>query len=198
MYNLHLKYLSTMADMALTYSQAYTEAMSANLEAAAKATTGQDAGEPSKNANSKLGYFALPEMPQPGQSWYRAPQENPVLAFWDDMLKPWRTYATNGWSGVPTYMPVQAHENMQAVFAFAPWLQQWSDLLAHAASAMPAPTNLQAEFGAAANGSQHASNSAIPVAQAKIRFPDDTEVTISIPYLPVTFAGAPFLNKPRS
>ena len=195
MYSLHLKYLSTMADMALSCSQAYTTAMSAHLEMAAK--TMASAADATKPADPKAGPFTIPEFPQPGQSWYRAPQENPFLAFWDDMLKPWRTYATNGWPGIATYAPPHAHEGMQAAFAFAQWLQQWGDMVSHAANAMSQVNHMPGEVssGAAVQRPEH---TAMPVAEAKIRFPDNTEVTITIPYLPVIFAGTAFLNKPRT
>lgn len=42
-------------------------------------------------ADAKSRKFALPQVPQEGRSWYKPPTENPVLVFWDEMLKPWRT-----------------------------------------------------------------------------------------------------------
>lgn len=36
--------------------------------------------------------WLLPEIPKQGSSWYRPPYEHPVLAFWDQALRPWRTF----------------------------------------------------------------------------------------------------------
>lgn len=225
MYSLHLKYLSTMADMALTCSQAYTTALNAQLEAAAEATETaserlrepQQGSAPRSSArqddppspNPAGEFFTFPEIPEPGQSWYRAPFENPFLAFWDQMLSPWRTYSASGWPPSP-FSAAQVHgvmmpgaqsqpfDGLNVAFAFAPWLQQWGNLAMHTANAMASAETAIGPAGNTPKGSAAQPGAFATIALAKIRFPDNTEVTISVPYLPLIFAGAPFPKFPSA
>lgn len=45
--------------------------------------------------------WLLPEIPPKGSSWYQAPYEHPVLAFWDQALRPWRTFVPASGSVAP-------------------------------------------------------------------------------------------------
>jgi hypothetical protein len=100
-----LAMFQSMAEMTQSLSGTYAKTLEDvwGLAATAKpdARPGAQAGRPEppradKPANAQPQTFALPEIPKSGQSWYKPPTENPVLVFWDEMLKPWRTMMPAG------------------------------------------------------------------------------------------------------
>ena len=98
MFDLQFAMLNSMTEMARSFTDACaipidgpaTESrqVASSPDAEVSIGTNPDAGSSSERTSA----FALPEVPSAGSSWYKAPYENPVLTFWDDMLKPWRTF----------------------------------------------------------------------------------------------------------
>lgn len=86
MLDLQMKMLAAMAEI----STAWTTGM---LDSASDGPQGTNRDKPSPDEQRSQA-FALPNVPTSGRSWYREPVENPVLAFWDAVLQPWRTYTS--------------------------------------------------------------------------------------------------------
>ena len=115
-------------------------------------------GNRSRTAQRDRSFYFMPEMPAAGCSWYRPPYEHPVLAFWDEALRPWRTFvpaATSQHRPVhPNWMPAAAATLVPVISPPAPGKDVFT--------------------------------------LARIMFPDNTELTISVPFTPPLFFIAKF------
>lgn len=116
MFDLQLKLLAAMTDLSTNYVDMLAGA--ANTETTSEPAADDDRAERrTSEASPEASRFPLPDLPKAGGSWYQAPFENPMLAYWDEMTRPWRTYSPSpmslsapfgGWPTVP---------GMQAPFA---------------------------------------------------------------------------------
>ena len=141
--------------------------------------------------------MALPELPAQGRSWYRAPVENPVLAFWDTMLRPWRTHtsaagmpmmgaAFGAWPGSGPHNALSSP--MMLNDAFAPMFAAWQDM-GRAMTDGGATTNSHPAKGprTAATSEDEAWKSMVAyhsdagMAVARVFFPDHTTVSVEVP-----------------
>ncbi|MGI9409934.1 MAG: hypothetical protein ACR2OV_07660, partial [Hyphomicrobiaceae bacterium] len=184
-----------MMGAANSFAAACTSAVEANLTMQREALrTWSEAGEEQRDADAEEPSFTAFEFPKQGRSWYRAPYEHPLLAFWDQMLQPWRTFLP-GASMFPT--PEQASvfglgpnrvpgfDAMGVALSFAPWTNYWAGAFSNPLWSFQLPENSSTEQYAITE------RRAMPgFAIAKVRFADDTEVTMTIPLMAPFFATA--------
>ncbi len=162
------------------------------------------AGTREKDQDGKV--ISLPRIPESGGSWYRKPYEHPVLVFWEEMFRPWRTHIP-GYSGFGgSAGPAASMGGLPGIWATAlmPWLRLpgqaggpgAANPFAHMLPTFPLHAdawawtqamNRMAAPSAAADGADTAPP--VSFATAKIVFPDDTEVTITLPYFVPVFAA---------
>lgn len=113
MFDLQLKLLAAMTDLSTNYVGMLADA--ANTETTSEPAADDDRAERrTSEASAEAPRFSLPDLPKTGGSWYQAPFENPVLAYWDEMTRPWRTYSASpmglsapfgGWPSLPGMQP---------------------------------------------------------------------------------------------
>ena len=198
MYETQSQMWNVMMGAATSFAAAWTSAAETNLALQREfLRTWSDDPPDQRQSNADQPAFTAFEFPKQGRSWYRAPFEHPVLAFWDQMLQPWRTY----WPGTLFHqMPIQPSafgvdpgrspsiEAMNVALSFAPWMSYWADPFANpqwSFQPLHSPQNGTAE-SAANSTPQVMAGFAI----AKVRFADDTEVTMTIPLIAPFFAAS--------
>lgn len=72
--------------------QSYTNAYFDTLTSAMPGSSNDTPAEPVSDGARARALVTMPEIPSRTRSWYRPPIQNPVLEFWDDVLRPWRTF----------------------------------------------------------------------------------------------------------
>lgn len=100
-FEFQLAMFQSMTEMTQSLSSNYAKALD---DVWGAATTAKPGGSAAKSAapcdkdaaSAASDKMAMPKIPQSGRSWYKPPSENPVLVFWDEMLKPWRTMMPGG------------------------------------------------------------------------------------------------------
>ena len=184
-----------MMGAANSFAAACTSAVEANLSMQREALrTWSEAGGEQREADAEQPSFTAFEFPKQGRSWYRAPYEHPVLAIWDQMLQPWRTFLpgasmfqTPEQASVFGLGPnrVPGFDAMGVALSFAPWTNYWASAFTNPLWSFQPPRNGSAEQ------SSIAERQVMPgFAIAKVRFADDTEVTMTIPLMAPFFATA--------
>lgn len=113
MFDLQFKLLAAMTDLSTNYVGMLADA--AKTETTSEPAADDDRAERgTAEAPAEAPQFPLPELPKAGGSWYQAPFENPMLAYWDEMTRPWRTYSASpmglsapfgSWPSVPGMQP---------------------------------------------------------------------------------------------
>ncbi len=182
MFQVQMQFVNAMLEMTTQCAKAYGTLLEGQMQAMAAIS-----GEGHSPADARKAAFDMPRAPKAGQSWYRAPQENPVLAFWDEVLRPWRVQWPAG-AAMPGSMGGGMADGMMALsaLAFGPWLSLWSNMAPGVApdgksfSPAGAAWNWQPASVPTGSASSH-------LATAKVVFPDKTEVTISFPFMPPFF-----------
>ncbi len=177
MYQMHVQIMGIMADAATSYAHAvstFWDIQAKTWADLAPATATRPAA-----ASEVDNPFSLPEIPRNPGSWYRRPYDNPLLGYWDQMLRSWHTTTPSG----PFYWPGPLGIVNPADGVSGPWaaMNVWPSVLAAAALSQwwaptahwsTSPTNWLAN-GRDAN-----------LILAKVVFPDKTEVTFTFPALP--------------
>ena len=197
MYEKQTQVWNVMMGAATSFAAAWTTAAESNLALQRELLrTWSDDPPEQRERDEEQPAFSAFEFPKQGRSWYRAPFEHPVLAFWDQMLQPWRTY----WPGAFYYqMPVQPSgfgldlgrstgtEAMNVALSFAPWMSYWADAVANPQWSFQPLRSLQE--GTSEPAANSPSELMAGFATAKVRFADDTEVTMTIPLISPFFAS---------
>lgn len=181
-----MQVLNATTQTVRAYADAYASLLEAQLALTGAVLTpdqrdrnaGPDADEAS-DAKRWSAAAELPKMPKPGASWYRPPYENPALAFWDEMLRPWRTFVPAAWPATTPFATANPFASAPHLSMFSAWFDLWSQALTTMSGGAPGMP------GSAAQSSPFPG-----VALARVIFPDDTEVTITIPCMP-PFFGLP-------
>ncbi|HUS95792.1 MAG TPA: hypothetical protein VMX97_03530, partial [Hyphomicrobiaceae bacterium] len=97
MFDLQLQLFHASTKAASDLGDAYVTALKDAFEALPTEQAAEPQDSPSEATVSQAdAAFELPKVPQPGGSWYRPPYENPVVAFWDELLKPWQAISPAG------------------------------------------------------------------------------------------------------
>lgn len=101
MFEFQLAMFQSMTEMTQSLSSNYTKTLDEVWGAATSAKADGSANKAAAScdmdaASARSDKMAMPQIPQSGRSWYKPPSENPVLVFWDEMLKPWRTMMPGG------------------------------------------------------------------------------------------------------
>ena len=185
MFDLQMQMLSALSETARFYGEAYKATIAAQwswLDAGAAPDPAQNPPEPQRPDAAWAAMFDVPSHGQQStQSWYRAPVENPILAFWDDALRPWRTYTSRAWPApVPPFAaPVDPTAMMSNITA------AWMQALDTHATAMQTAVSTAGDGSASKRAPQSDQGTALRAmpgfAVAHILFPDETEMTITIP-----------------
>lgn len=192
MFDLQMKMLAAMTE--------FSTACAAQMLEGPQSIAGTASGEKDAGRDRRTQAMALPEIPTTGRSWYRAPVENPVLAFWDSMLQPWRTFvpapgaASTGtafamWPGFSSPQTISGPDAMMA--AFAPALAVWQGATASAASSsstVPTATTPQSTDTDAWKTAV-AYHSDAGMAVARVFFPDHATMTVNVPVPNTIFPG---------
>ncbi|MGI9524894.1 MAG: hypothetical protein ACR2PG_24960 [Hyphomicrobiaceae bacterium] len=206
MLHLQLQFWNTLSESTVAYLDAYVSAMEAHANAQAAAVAMHfdaidgscDSSHARSDATTSAAVFKMPEVPRSGKSWYRAPIENPTLAFWDAMWRPWRTYQTHDvWTnmtGMTSMAPLNWLRNLQSgpsAFAFGSMSEMWANgfpTATNAASLWQSPSDMVTirSKRASSVGSQQF-EPPFGFAVATVRFPDATEVTMTVPVAALPF-----------
>ena len=194
MYQFQMQVLNAMTTAAQSFGEAYFAAWKIQAEQfSAAAAQFHPAPRDSVDQAKTSEAFQFAEIPASGQSWYRKPFDNPVLAFWQEALRPWQS-AWTGAQAWPGLSPASFASPWGSVaqFPFAPWLAFWQAAAEQAARG----ADIAGMTSSIWSGPQYVS--AFPAVSpssgptlAKVTFPDQTEVTISLPFAP-PFFGFPF------
>ncbi|MGI9426017.1 MAG: hypothetical protein ACR2PA_22770 [Hyphomicrobiaceae bacterium] len=191
MLDLHIQIASAWGDAARLYADAFKAALDAHWSWAGVGDGTGPKSEQNSSASEQPGdawrsVFDWPENQTSSRSWYRAPVENPFLAFWDEALRPWRTYTTAGWP--------MGLDSLNASMAQGAMMHNATDFWTQAFQAQA--SMLSSAFDPGRNGvhtSQppraHTPSPWPGFAVARISFPDDTEITITVP-CPIPGLGA--------
>ncbi len=197
MYEKQTQVWNVMMGAATSFAAAWTTAAESNLALQREILrTWSDAPPEQREPDEEQPAFSAFEFPKQGRSWYREPFEHPVLAFWDQMLQPWRTY----WpGGLYHQIPLQPSgfsvdpgrsvgtEAMNVALSFAPWMSYWADAVANPQWSFQ-PLHSPRE-GTAEPATNSPSSVTAGFATAKVRFADDTEITMTIPLISPFFAA---------
>jgi hypothetical protein len=213
MLEMQVAFLKSMTDIATSFADACAVGPSKGDSTNDSSDALASGSDSDIGCASSLSPSWLPELPESGRSWYREPFENPFLAFWDESLKPWRTFsavpafsdfsygpAAYAWSygamGLAPHAIGKGMEFSQPCSALVNfWTSPWRAAAEGSESAgMPksekqtaAPSEVQ-QIGESLQSfvAFHSENG---MAMARTFFPDHTTVKFELPLPNLTFAA---------